>query len=151
MKKIVFLSILLISFCVVSYGQSDKESAIRSAVEHQMEIYPCSTLMDIYKNFFQDSFGPGHIISDTASAGRYLREELNSADSFSGVAYEPTGYLVNFYRVNLSVMKDMTSIAKRQGAKVENAHEFRFSSDEAHFNKMVTSEYELEKWINNLR
>lgn len=52
--------------------------AVREAVNRQMKAYPKSTLADLYKNFFQDKFGPGHIIADTSSAGRYLRKELAS-------------------------------------------------------------------------
>lgn len=40
----------------------------------QMKTYPKSTLKDLYKNFFQDKFGPGHIISDTTSAGKFLKK-----------------------------------------------------------------------------
>ncbi|MGM9792535.1 MAG: hypothetical protein ACI3Y4_09090 [Candidatus Cryptobacteroides sp.] len=60
----------------------------------------------MYKNFFQDRFGPGHIISDTASANAYLSEELAQAEKFEGPLYERTGYAGNFYRVNLSLVKD---------------------------------------------
>lgn len=82
------------------------ERDIRLAVERQMKSYPHSTLRDIYKNFFQDHFGPGHIISDTASASAYLSKELASREKFAGSYYEPTGYSGNFYRVNLSVVKE---------------------------------------------
>lgn len=84
---------------------SEKE-AIRIAVERQMTVYPRSTLRDLYKNFFQDYFGPGHIIGDVAAAGRYLQSELRSSDTLTGAIYEPTGYQGNFYRVNLSVVKE---------------------------------------------
>lgn len=50
-----------------------------------------------------------------------------------------------------SVIKDMTELAEKKGAMVEHAHEFRFSSDEKHFDKMKTSESELEQWINSLK
>lgn len=50
-----------------------------------------------------------------------------------------------------SVIKDMTAVAEKNGAKVEHAHEFKFSSDERHFDKMLTSEKELEEWINLLK
>ncbi len=86
--------------------QKDFETAVREAVMWQMEAYPESTLKDIYKNFFQDRFGPGHIIADTAAAGNYLRRELASYSETSGAAAEPTGWERNFYRVNLSVVKD---------------------------------------------
>ena len=79
---------------------------IRQSVERQLELYPESTLRDLYKNFFQDRFGPGHIIADNSAADRYLRYELNSADGFEGLDYEPTGYEGRFYRVNLGVIAD---------------------------------------------
>lgn len=91
---------------MVSCQQFQQVQQIKKAVENQMIVYPLSTLQDIYKNFFQDRFGPGHIISDSTSAGIYLREELNSQPSFSGIMYEPCGYLGSFYRVNLSVLKE---------------------------------------------
>ena len=69
-------------------------------------MYPKSTLQDLYKNFFQDYFGPGHIVSDTLSAGAYLNIELESTEYMTGAYYEPTGYNGNFFRVNLSVIKD---------------------------------------------
>lgn len=79
---------------------------IRQSVEHQLELYPESTLRDLYKNFFQDRFGPGHIIADNSAADRYLRYELNTAEGFEGLDYEPTGYEGRFYRVNLGVIAD---------------------------------------------
>ncbi|MDR0430002.1 MAG: hypothetical protein LBH58_05940 [Tannerellaceae bacterium] len=79
---------------------------IRVAVENQLKAYPESTLQDLYKNFFQDYFGPGHLVSDTTAAGAYLNRELASYDNATGAYYEPTGYKGNFYRVNLSVVKE---------------------------------------------
>ena len=82
------------------------DDKIKEAVERQLRDYPKSTLQDLYKSFFQDRFGPGHLVNDTASAGKYLRYELNNAESFHEKYYEPTGHNVNFYRVNLSVLKE---------------------------------------------
>ena len=79
---------------------------IRQSVERQLELYPESTLRDLYKNFFQDRFGPGHIIADNTAADRYLRYELNTSEGFEGLDYEPTGYEGRFYRVNLGVIAD---------------------------------------------
>lgn len=81
------------------------EQAVREAVERQMRTYPRSTLKDLYKNFFQDKFGPGHLMADTAAAARYLRRELASYTVCEGPVAEPTGWEGNFYRVNLSVIK----------------------------------------------
>ncbi len=96
-------TILFMSACNSEQATHKK---IRKAVERQMELYPESTLQDLYKSFFQDRFGPGHIIADPSAADRYLRYELESAENFEGEDYEPTGYEGRFYRVNLSVIAD---------------------------------------------
>ena len=90
---------------VETYRASLADS-ISKAIDYQMANYPQSQYRDVYKNFMQDFFGPGHILSDTAASGRYLRYELLSEESFDGPLYEPTGYKGNFYRVNLSLVKD---------------------------------------------
>ena len=82
------------------------QDSIASALEYQIFHYPASQYRDIYKNFMQDFFGPGHILADTTAAGRYLRSELAEEGPFDGPLYEPTGYKGNFYRVNLSVFRD---------------------------------------------
>lgn len=85
---------------------AEKERQIRHAVERQMRNYPLSTLRDIYKNFFLDNFGAGHVIVDTAVVARNLRHELDTITSFEGKRYELFGHKENFYRVNLSVLRD---------------------------------------------
>lgn len=50
-----------------------------------------------------------------------------------------------------SVIKDMTTIAEKNGAKVEHTQEFKFSSDEKHFDRMDTPEKVLEQWIEGLK
>lgn len=84
----------------------DTREHIRQSVERQMERYPHSTLRDLYKNYFQDRFGPGHIIADEKAADNYLRYELENATTMEGDDYEPTGYEERFMRVNLSVIAD---------------------------------------------
>ena len=103
MRKI--LAIITVTVILISCGDT-KNDDIRIAVENQLKAYPNSTLQDLYKNFFQDYFGPGHIVSDTTSAGNYLNSELASFDNATGAYYEPTGFNGNFYRVNLSVIKE---------------------------------------------
>lgn len=80
--------------------------SIAAALEYQLTYYPTSQYRDVYKNFMQDFFGPGHILADTAASARYLRSELALDGPFAGPLYEPTGYKGNFYRVNLSVLRD---------------------------------------------
>lgn len=103
MRVIVFLCLLV---AVHSCTMEQNDMLIRKAVDNQLHSYPESTLRDVYKNFFQDRFGPGHIVNDTTQVGMYLREELSSTKVFHGKYYEPTGYQGKFYRVNLSVIKE---------------------------------------------
>ncbi len=103
------MMLMIVSSCRA--GKSDNEnvqrdSAITEAITVLLERYPASRYDDVYKNFMQDYFGPGHILGDTARAGAYLRKELASATRFDGALYEPTGYEGNFYRVNLSLIRD---------------------------------------------
>jgi hypothetical protein len=104
-----FFGYIVLTACSLLMGCSRElsiEQKIHQAVETQLATYPHSTLRDLYKNFFQDRFGPGHIIADSSSADRYLRSELSSSTSFEGADYEPTGYEGRFLRVNLGVIAD---------------------------------------------
>jgi hypothetical protein len=92
--------------CAACGNRNTFEEAVKTAVNRQLETYPKSTLKDLYKNFFQDRFGPGHLVHDTASSGNYLRYELSSFDRTSGAYYEPAGWEGNYYRVNLSIIKE---------------------------------------------
>ena len=71
-----------------------------------LSTYPESTLQDVYKSFYQDHFGPGHMIADTASARQYLMYELSNMTEKSPVFYEPTGSEGRFVRVYLSAVAD---------------------------------------------
>lgn len=80
------------------------KSGVHTAVERMMADYPASTLQDIYKSFFQDRFGPGHMVADTAQAAAYLRHELESVENLDVKLYEPTGEHGNYYRVSLATI-----------------------------------------------
>ena len=103
-KYLIIVALLLL--CSFTSCQKSREDIIKEAVVRQLRDYPKSRLQDLYKSFFQDRFGPGHIVSDTSAAGDYLRNELNNTDVFHEKYYEPTGYNSNYYRVNLSVLKE---------------------------------------------
>ncbi len=111
--------VLIIPALLILIGCNTKSSKIESsgsvmttadsiseALDYQMSHYPSSQYRDVYKNFMQDFFGPGHILADTVASGRYLRYELSEEGPFDGPLYEKTGFRGNFYRVNLSVIKD---------------------------------------------
>ena len=95
------------------FGQSIDTLAVRSAIERQLVTYPQSTLQDIYKSFYQEHFGPGHIISDTASARRYLMRELSELGETESPYFEPTGCQGDYIRVYLSVVSDSLITAEQ--------------------------------------
>ena len=104
MRKLLLILALACSFSL--FGQSIDTALMRSAIERQLATYPESTLQDIYKSFYQEHFGPGHIISDTASARRYLMKELSEMEGTQSPYFEPTGSQGDYVRVYLSAVAD---------------------------------------------
>lgn len=86
------------------------EKAVRSAVQDQFGRYPLMHLQDLYKSFFQDRFGPGHILeeSDRGSVEAYILRESSGEGPFGGPAAEPCGHRGDYIRVNLSLVRDGT-------------------------------------------
>lgn len=126
MKRITYSFILMSVVIIPLMAQSHRSIERGDQFEHSVQIcknalltekvvkvlemmkerYPEARYRDVYKNFMQDYFGPGHILTDTVASGEYLRYELKNAKRFDGDLYEPTGYNGNFYRVNISLIKD---------------------------------------------
>ena len=111
MRKLLLVLALACSFSL--FGQSIDTLAVRSAIEKQMATYPESTLQDVYKSFYQEHFGPGHIISDTASARRYLMRELSEMGETASPYFEPTGSQGDYVRVYLSAVSDSLITAEQ--------------------------------------
>jgi hypothetical protein len=111
MRKILLILAIACSFNL--FGQSIDTVAMRSAIEMQLVTYPESTLQDIYKSFYQEHFGPGHIISDTASARRYLMKELSEMGETQSPYFEPTGSQGDYVRVYLSAVSDSLITAEQ--------------------------------------
>ena len=87
--------------------------AVKAAVAAQLETFPESRLQDLYKSFFQDRFGPGHIIRDRQSARDYILSELATADTLMGPRTVSCGWQGNYMRVNLSVIADGLMTAEK--------------------------------------
>lgn len=102
-----FALVLSVSLCLCACSPKivDPE-AVKAAVAAQLQSYPESRLQDLYKSFFQDRFGPGHIIQDRQSALNYIRTELEAADTLVGGREQFCGWQGNYVRVNLSVIAD---------------------------------------------
>ena len=107
------LLILALTCSFNLFGQSIDTLAVRSAIERQLATYPESNLQDIYKSFYQEHFGPGHIISDTATARRYLMLELSEMGKTASPYFEPTGSQGDYVRVYLSAIADSLITAER--------------------------------------
>lgn len=99
MRKIIYV-ILLITSSLVSYALT-----IEKAVDYLIEKYPKAQLADIYKSFYQDNFGPGHILGDSVAALRYFMSELQDTTEWKGPNYEFTGEGKNFVRVNMDLVR----------------------------------------------
>jgi hypothetical protein len=102
----LFKRISMIIAVSLLFSCQTENAEIRRVVKQQLKAYPGSTLQDIYKSFFQDEFGPGHLLDDTAAARQYLYHELSSMSSRGNYTAEPCGTGKNFYRVPLDLVKD---------------------------------------------
>lgn len=99
------LSILMIN--CVTHGQVVEAVAVKHAIERQLAHYPASTLQDVYKNFYQEHFGPEHMISNPEAVNNYLLQELeNSSDDACRLYYEPIGANGDYVRVHLRAIAD---------------------------------------------
>ena len=81
---------------------------IQTFVQKQMETYPKSRLLDIYKSCFQDYMGAEHLVSDRQRVKAYLDEELQSTniDNLMSWLYEPCGVDGRYVRVSIRAIKE---------------------------------------------
>ena len=106
MKTAITILIMTFGFFVSSAQEIDKMQ-LRQAIEHQLAVYPQSTLQDVYKAFYQEHFGPEHMITDTAAVRKYLDHELTvMGDERGALYYEPIGLEGNYVRVYLKAVND---------------------------------------------
>lgn len=122
------LIIIVLCFCLLASSCHQKEQAqtLQGAIERQIDTYPEARLQDIYKSFYQDHFGPGHLITDTATVRQYLFSELAENDVSYPIYYEPTGCEGRFVRVFLSAVADsLVSAEELLDAFIRSANEFQ--------------------------
>ena len=110
MKKGLLFSIALIMSIAISGQESGEDQlSIEGFVNRQMQNYPKSRLLDIYKSCFQDYMGAEHLVSDRQRVKAYLDEELNttSLDNLMPWYYEPCGIDSSYYRVSIKAIKEV--------------------------------------------
>ncbi|MFA7107854.1 MAG: hypothetical protein WC162_01785 [Sphaerochaetaceae bacterium] len=86
--------------------QNDFIITVLRVLKVQLEMYPLLSLMDIYKSFFQDAFGPGHLLIDPERARTSFKEELRNMKSYGHRVWEPCGMSYNFCRVPMDLVLD---------------------------------------------
>ena len=102
MRKVALLSMALLMWVSMSAQE------MQAFVAWQLETYPESRLLDIYKSCFQDYMGAEHLVADSQRAKAYLDEELAAVtlDELMPWYYEPCGTDSCYYRVSLRVVKE---------------------------------------------
>ncbi len=105
MKQVRLFLVGIFLFLLMSCNSTQKK--METAVVMQLKQYPESTLQDIYKNFYQDRFGPGHAISNPEAVMQYLEHELSSMDDVKlSQPIEVLGWEHRFVRIPLTMIKE---------------------------------------------
>jgi len=102
MKKVVLLVLCLM--CSVFVPAQD----VQGFVNRQLEAYPKSRLLDLYKSCFQDYMGAEHLVSDRQRVKAYLDEELRITKLRELLPwyYEPCGIAGKYIRVSIRAIKE---------------------------------------------
>lgn len=106
-KFVVLTAILLAVYAQDCIAASLPEDAVRTLCEYMVRTYPQATLQDLYKTCYQDFFGPGHMVTDSVSALKYIHGEMEeikaNGEDANGerIIDEPTGFRHRFVRIDL--------------------------------------------------
>jgi hypothetical protein len=104
MKTLITLAIT--AMCLVGCDTNSENKRIEQAVSTLISQYPEATLQDIYKSFYQERFGPGHMIPNVENARNYLMSEMEQAAENTGAYFEPTGSEGKYVRIYLNAVSD---------------------------------------------
>ena len=102
MKKILLLAVV----SIFSFQFSISHGQCAEALKEYVARYPMAEPTDLYKLVFQDLYGPGHLLTDSVAALRYIGREMEEMpDSTAFPLYEYTLCDSAFVRVNLILVK----------------------------------------------
>ena len=128
MKTLITLAIT--AMCLVGCATNTENKRIEEAVNTLIGKYPEATLQDIYKSFYQERFGPGHMIPNVENARNYLMSEMEQAAENTGDYFEPTGSEGKYVRIYLNAVSDgKISTEQLLDAFVESANNVEPRSD----------------------
>lgn len=118
------------ALCLVACDTNTESKQIELAVRTLVSEYPEATLQDVYKSFYQERFGPGHMIPNVENARNYLMSEMEQAYENIGAYYEPTGSEGKYVRIYLNAVADgKISAQQLLDAFVESANYVKPRSD----------------------
>lgn len=106
MKKLLVMCMAMMAMGFAACSEDIESKQIENAVKALVSQYPQATLQDVYKSFYQERFGPGHMIPNVENARNYLMSEMEQASENSGAYYEPTGSGGKYIRVYLNAVAD---------------------------------------------
>ena len=102
----IIIAVALLAACQTKQSDTGCNSCAEALIAYA-EQYPEAEPTDMYKLVFQDMYGPGHLLTDSTAALRYINAELESmTDSTSFPTYEYTLCDSNHVRVNLTLVQD---------------------------------------------
>lgn len=93
----------------MQYNKSNKHrftQTVLRVLDNQLELYPHLSLIDIYKSFFQDLFGPGHLLTDSEEAKAGFTTELRTMKSRGRRSTESCGMGNQFCRIPMDLAVD---------------------------------------------
>ena len=97
----IFAAALLVA-CQPPQPASEAGVPCADALTAYVDRYPAAEPQDLYKLVFQDLYGPGHLLTDSAACAHYINDEVGSMPDCNGMPdYEYTLCDSNFVRVNL--------------------------------------------------
>lgn len=112
--KILFVLLCIFLSRIQDEIKSEKSfdySSYKASIQYMLKKYPESTLIDIYKYFYQSRFGPEHFIKDSLIALNLLQDEIKN-EEISTYKSKPDSILVElllpekkFVRIDLSLTK----------------------------------------------
>lgn len=130
MKKLLAIGLTMVTICFAACTEDRESQQIVEAVKALISQYPEATLQDVYKSFYQERFGPGHMIPNVENARNYLMSEMEQASENSGAYYEPTGSEGRYVRIYLNAVADgKISAQQLLDAFVESANHVEPRSD----------------------
>ena len=104
--SIIIIAVALLAACQTNQSDTGCNRCAEVLMAYA-EQYPEAEPTDMYKLMFQDMYGPGHLLTDSTAALRYINAELESmTETTSFPTYEYTLCDSNFVRVNLTLVQD---------------------------------------------